>query len=95
MMTPSESGGSGGTRLTLSKRYSAAFNLLSEAIRRPLGERLGGVYIYRSGRLSSLRFSSSISSTPSWPSGQSSSVRSWRRRRIVSSSMRRLNIFVK
>jgi hypothetical protein len=25
MMTPSESGGSGGTKLTLSKRYSAAF----------------------------------------------------------------------
>lgn len=25
MMTPSESGGSGGTRLTLSKRYSAVF----------------------------------------------------------------------
>lgn len=26
MMTPSESGGSGGTRLTLSKRYSAALS---------------------------------------------------------------------
>jgi hypothetical protein len=27
MTTPSESGGSGGTRLTLSNRYSAAFTL--------------------------------------------------------------------
>ena len=31
MMTPSESGGSGGTRLTLSKRYSAALRSDGEA----------------------------------------------------------------